>query len=78
MDEDLSWRAQLAKANINITHIDYDNHIVYFDFAYRPHSGAPQKWVKTLYQYQYRDDTIESIANHLSIMVLSLRKELEG
>ena len=77
MDE-LSWRARLAKLNINITHIDYDNHMVYFDFAYRPYSGAQQKWAKTLYQYQYKDDSMESITDHLRNIVLSLRKELEG
>ena len=78
MDENLSWRAKLAKANINITHIDYEHHVVYFDFAYRPYSGTPQRWVKTLYQYQYKDDSIESITDHLRIIVLSLRKELEA
>lgn len=90
----LSWRAKLAKANINITHIDFDNDLVYFDFAYRPHSGGTPKWAKTVthlvydtYKALYDDKPIsdireacdlEATADHLREVVLSLRKELEG
>ena len=76
MDEPLSWRGALAKSNINITHIDYDNQVVYFDFAYRPHSGAPQKWVKTLDGLK-TDETWKELAERIQKLVLVLRKELE-
>ena len=45
--ENAECRAQLLKANINVTRLDYDNSMVYYDFAYRPYSGAPQRWGKT-------------------------------
>ena len=84
MDE-LSWRAKLLKSNINITSVDYKHRIAYVDFAYRPWSGKPQKWGKTIVNLvQYEDivgtvrvnwdDTAKDILND----VLSLRKELEG
>jgi hypothetical protein len=48
--EDAECRAQLLKANINVTRIDYDHGLIYYDFAYRPYSGAPQRWGKTFVQ----------------------------
>ena len=76
MDE-LSWRAKLAKSNINITHIDYDHGALYFDFAYRPYSGAAQKWAKTLTWLDTPVD-MEKVADQLRDRVTELRKELEG
>ena len=80
MDENLSWRARLAKANINITHIDFANNIVYYDFAYRPYGGANPKWVKTLTALIWvgKDIDWEKTADRLREETLSLRKELEG
>jgi len=84
MDE-LSWRARLLKSNINITKIDYKYGILYIDFAYRPRSGQPQKWGKTISDLvQYEDmvgtrriDWHETTSNVLTD-VLNLRKELEA
>lgn len=45
--ENAECRAQLLKANINVTRLDYEHGIIYYDFAYRPYSGAPQRWGKT-------------------------------
>lgn len=82
MDE-LSWRARLAKSNINITNIDWDNNLLYYDFAYRPYSGAPQRWGKTVtaaifYTGVKEDIDWEATADRLKDEVLALRKELEG
>lgn len=82
MDE-MSWRAKLLKSNINITGVDYENEWVFFDFAYRPHSGQPQRWGKTVtdvifYPGVKEDIDWEATANKLKDEVLSLRKELEG
>lgn len=76
MDE-MSWRARLAKSNINITHIDYDHGIIYFDFAYRPYSGTPQKWAKTFAWLDLPVD-MEKVTDQLRDKVTDLRKELEG
>ncbi len=56
MDETLSWRARLAKANINILNIAImrdpvtHNHSTrwYYEFMYHPHPGQT-KWCKTYY-----------------------------
>lgn len=82
MDE-LSWRARLLKSNINITNIDWDNNLLYYDFAYRPHSGAPQRWGKTVtaaifYPGVKEDIDWEATVSRIKDEVLSLRKELEG
>lgn len=89
MDENLSWQARLVKANINITHIDYDHNMLYLDFAYRPRSGQPQKWMKTVfsldcdYNIGYTTGVSkyinwEKTAEEVCKEVLKLRKELEG
>lgn len=87
MDE-LSWQAKLAKLNINITNVDVDNNILFYDFSYRPFSGASPKWVKTtttpiMDAYQALEDgtlTVdwEATTDKLRKEVLELRKELEG
>lgn len=85
MDEYLSWRARLLKSNINITRVDFRHALLYVDFAYRPRSGMPQKWGKTITdikQYQDMTGTIcndwEKTADNTLKDILSLRKELEG
>ena len=72
MDE-FSWRADLVKTGINITHIDMANHLVYFDFAYRTH-GA-RIWGKSV----VKADSLNglAIAVLLKDEVLALRKKLE-
>lgn len=87
MDE-LSWQAKLAKLNINITNVDVDNNILFYDFSYRPFSGASPKWVKTtttpiMDTYQALEEgtpTVdwEATTDKLRKEVLELRKELEG
>lgn len=83
MDE-LSWRAKLLKANINITHVDPDAGVVYFDFAYRPVSGGSQRWGKTFHKgvihYPGANSEVnwEATAELVRDAVLELRKELEG
>ena len=76
MDETLSWRAKLAKANINILGIDDD--IVLLEFTYHPKSDV-FKWCKTYFtipaNVHLEDGTLGS---YLQAEVLSLRKELEG
>lgn len=50
MDDNLSWRAQLARSNINILNIEWsDDRVtaeVFFEFMYRPYNGSI-KWCKT-------------------------------
>lgn len=75
MDE-LSWRAKLAKSNINIKYIDYGSNKIYFDFSYRPRSGAPMKWASTF--DGIGAETYSALAERLCGLVLELRKELEG
>lgn len=54
MDENLPWQARLAKANINITGVQYNvNHkscVVCFEFPYHPNPGQT-KWFKTAEEY---------------------------
>lgn len=86
MDE-MSWRARLAKSNINILNVDDERW--YYEFMYHPRPGQT-KWCKTFYlmradidifyfpltqKYTMRDPAI--VANHVMEEVLELRKELE-
>ena len=85
MDETLSWRARLAKANINI--LGMDSHRVYVEFTYHPKPGI-FKWCKTVVENRYPlseagdiqeyEDFQEMNAQYILKEVLSLRKELEG
>ena len=91
MDE-LSWRARLARKNINILNID--DYRWYYEFMYRPRPGQ-SKWCKPfsvlpvgevvvpddepLHWYRKSvDNSQETIASNIEAEVLSLRKELEG
>lgn len=85
MDE-MSWRARLAKSNINILNIDEDRW--YYEFMYHPHHGQT-KWCKTFYEVDVkgiecspsgahlRMESPELIAENILSEVLKLRKELE-
>lgn len=84
MDEGLSWRARLAKSNINILGMDPNR--VYLEFTYHPKPGV-FKWCKTVIDNKYPlneasgeeyEDFQELNAQHILDEVLSLRKELEG
>ncbi len=90
MDEGLSWRARLAKSNINILNIvwsDSDSFAdVYYEFMYHPKHGQT-KWCKTVSRVsgEYADEcgvqlpvTSSDILDSLTRDTLSLRKELEG
>lgn len=54
MEENLSWQAQLAKSNINITGVQYTaNHkvcVICFEFPYHPRPGQV-KWLKTAEEF---------------------------
>lgn len=89
MDENLSWRAKLAKANINILNITIErtnNGIIYkwfFEFTYHPKPGT-FKWCKTYLDIPGRKDdnwtawtTPEDASEMIIAEVLKLRKELE-
>lgn len=73
MDESLSWRAKLAKSNINILNIDDERW--YYEFMYHPKYGQT-KWCKT-YMDSKRGRDPEAVARELQTTVLGLRKELE-
>lgn len=85
MDEALSWRAKLAKSNINI--LGMDPHRVYIEFTYHPKPGV-FKWCKTVVENKYSlneagdsqeyEDFQELNAQYILDEVLKLRKELEG
>lgn len=93
MDGSLSWQASLARKNINILNIDFnDKHTtatVYYEFMYHPRPGQT-KWSKTFTDvkgdlrgdrdsgYFYQPIEGRNILSKLSDEVLSLRKELEG
>lgn len=93
MDENMSWRAQLAKSNINILNIDWGDDPcsadVYYEFMYHPNPGQT-KWCKTWTKAggvvtEFEDGHSEEhpitgadIAYDLKRQVLGLRKELEG
>lgn len=75
MDEtNLSWRARLAKANINI--LDIHDNTVFLEFTYHPKPGT-FKWCKTVYQYE-DNISMDSLADGVLSKVLTLRKELKG
>lgn len=89
MDE-MSWRARLARKNINILNIDDERW--YYEFMYHPRPGQT-KWCKTFYEIpselfvphdkpwdwvKLHETNIEKIVDGLEGEVLSLRKELEG
>ena len=76
MDETLSWRAKLAKANINILDVDDDR--VILEFTYHPKPGT-FKWCKTYFTIPsnvYLEDG--TLGKYIQAEVLSLRKELES
>ena len=72
MDE-MSWRARLARSNINILNIDDERW--YYEFMYHPYPGQT-KWCKTfLLVKQGRDP--EAVSHELEREVSNLRRELE-
>lgn len=73
MDETLSWRARLAKANINI--LDIHDNTVFLEFTYHPKPGV-FKWCKTMFPYEDRI-SMDSLADGILDKVLNTRKELE-
>lgn len=89
----MSWRARLAKSNINILNITWneDNTVadVFFEFMYRPYNGQI-KWCKTWVQIagevttDYFDKEYQKevggddICQTLRDETLKLRKELEN
>lgn len=82
--EELSWRAKLAKSNVNILNIDEDNNKWYYEFMYRPRPGQI-KWSKTFYTVKFTETkpgvlgiSYDVIADNIRKEVLELRKELEG
>lgn len=82
MDEkSLSWRARLAKSNINILNI-YDGYVL-LEFTYHPRPGT-FKWCKTYFTIPSNcwdgqcPDENGALGRYLEAEVLSLRKELEG
>lgn len=85
MDESLSWRARLAKANINI--LDLHDRKIFLEFTYHPKPGV-FKWCKTWLAERYPlseagdeqeyDDFSEFDAQYILDEVLKLRKELES
>ena len=74
MDENLSWRAKLAKSNINI--LDIHDYAIFIEFTYHPKPGT-FKWCKTVYPY-VEGWEIEKMADTILKHVLELRKELEA
>lgn len=74
MDEtSLSWRAKLAKANINI--LDVHDNTVFLEFTYHPKPGV-FKWCKTMFPY-VDGIRMDSLADGILNKVLDVRKELE-
>lgn len=69
----MSWRARLAKSNINILNIDDERW--YYEFMYHPKYGQT-KWCKTYLESKMGRNP-EAVADELSREVLKLRKELE-
>lgn len=79
-----SWRARLAKSNINI--LDIHNGKVFLEFTYHPKPNI-FKWCKTYFELPYPleqagdeeySDYEEFNAQGILDHVLELRKELEG
>lgn len=76
MDENLSWRARLAKSNINILSVDQNKW--YIEFTYHPKPGT-FKWCKTFFSFSPDAEVSDGVtARVLLEKVLNLRKELEG
>lgn len=76
MDENLSWRARLAKSNINILSVDQNKW--YIEFTYHPRPGT-FKWCKTFFSFPPEVEVPDgATARVLLEKVLDLRKELEG
>lgn len=75
MDEQ-SWQVDLVRSGINITNLDVENRLVYFDFAYRPRSGGARVWGKSVMKHSTYKFT--ELADELKAFVLEMRKELEG
>ena len=80
----ISWRARLAKSNINI--LDVHDDYIFLEFTYHPRPGT-FKWCKTYFELdaplsQAGDDEYEDYeemnASDILDKVLALRKELEG
>ena len=83
MDEK-SWRARLARSNINI--LDIHNDKVFLEFTYHPKPGT-FKWCKTYFELPFPlsqasgeeyEDYQYGNAQAIMDMVLDLRKELEN
>lgn len=89
MDE-MSWRARLAKSNINI--LDIHDGMVFLEFTYHPKAGV-FKWCKTYLEMPEVYDTYAAlnegvlklgeaewsrVAQVILERVLALRKELEA
>ena len=84
----ISWRAKLAKSNINILDIRRDR--VFLEFTYHPKPGV-FKWCKTFFDIPVKwldqsPDPVnwhtvrlenEEVLAYLLEQVLTLRKELE-
>lgn len=73
MDERLSWRARLARTNINILNIDDERW--YYEFMYHPYDGST-KWCKTFFE-THRGREHEAVAADIEREVARLRRELE-
>ena len=73
MDESLSWRARLARSNINILNID--EYRWYYEFMYHPYQGST-KWCKTFFE-THRGRSDEAVAADIEREVARLRRELE-
>ena len=77
MEENLSWRARLARRNINVLNVDDDRHRWYYEFMYHPYAGQT-KWCKTFMDIDPEVwPTDDDVATELQGQVLNLRKELE-
>lgn len=83
MEENLSWRARLAKANINILNITLmrtDHGVInrwFVEFTYHPKPGT-FKWCKTYIDISPEIEYDEDMAQMIMDKVLAIRKELEG
>lgn len=80
----ISWRARLAKSNINI--LDVHDNYIFLEFTYHPRPGT-FKWCKTYFELDYPlseagDEEYHDFENlnatYILEQVLALRKELEG
>lgn len=81
MDENLSWRARLARNNINI--LNADGRRWYYEFMYHPYAGST-KWCKTYFDLPWTQAGEEDYeyfeqmnAEELMKEVSKLRRELE-